>query len=101
MPPSSPPLATLSQPCTGATVEEALTRFEQAWSEENVQSIKVLEQTTRRDEWFVRYEVSWKYSVFDDGPPSTHEAWAVLVRDESGYRLEKATRERHIPAAFC
>jgi hypothetical protein len=95
-----PPLATVSKPYAGATVKETLTSFEDACSEENFQNIQVLAQTRWRGGWLVRYEVRWKYSVFDDGPPSTHESWAWLIPNGAGYRVAKATREHHMPATF-
>ena len=97
-----PPLAAVKKPYAGATVEEALARFEEACSEENFQGAKVLDQARWRGGLLVRYEVRWKYSVLDDSPPSAHESWALLVRDDpgAGFRVALATREHHMPDTF-
>jgi len=97
--PKHPPLVTVTKRCTGATVKEALTRFEDACSDENFQNVEIWEQAERRDGTLVRYEVRWKYSVLDDGAYSTHEAWALLVpaTPDPGYLVAKATAEHHMP----
>ena len=101
---SGPPLVPVTKRYTGGTIEEALHRFEDACSEENYQNLAVKEQTERPDGILVCYEVRWKYSVFDDGPYSTHVAWALLVPADPGagdppdarFRVVAATAERHI-----
>jgi hypothetical protein len=97
---SGPPLATLGKTYDGATIEAALTTFEEACCEENFQGIRILETTARHGGWRVRYEVRWKYSVLDDGAPATHESSAWLIRSGAGYRVRKATRERHSAETF-
>jgi hypothetical protein len=102
--PAHPPLVAVSRRITGKTIEEALDRFEDRYSEENFQNVAVLGSTERADGFLVRYEVRWKYSVFDDGPYSTHEAWALLLPADPGagdppdarYCVAAATTERHM-----
>ena len=98
----------MTKRCTGATVEETLTRFENACSEENFQGIAIKQYVERSSGLLVRYEVRWKYSVFDDGAPGIHESWALLVPADPaagdpadhGFRVAKATREHHMVDAF-
>ena len=102
--PSGPALVPMTRSYTGETVEKALDRFEDACSEENYRNLAIQEQTERPDGILVRYEVRWKYSVFDNGPYSSHVAWALLVPADPGagdppdarFRVVAATAERHI-----
>ena len=102
--PKLPPLVAVTKRCTGATVNEALTRFEDAWSDENFQNVEIQEQAERRDGLLVRYEVRWKYSVLDDGAYSTHVSWALLVPADPAagdpadarFRVASATTEHHM-----
>jgi hypothetical protein len=99
-----PPLVTVARRITGGSVEETLHRFEDAFSDENYQNVAILEQAGHSDGTLVRYEVRWKYSVFDDGPHSTHESWALLVPADSAagdppdarFRVARATPDHHM-----
>ena len=89
---------------TGASVEEALHRFEDAFSEENYQNLAVLERVEQAGGVLVRYQVRWKYSVLDDSTSGSHESWALLVPADAGagdpagarFRVASATQARHM-----
>ena len=99
-----PPLADVGRRVTGGSVEEALHRFEDAFSEENYQNLAVQERIERADGVLVRYEVRWKYSVLDDATSGHHESWALLVPAEPGtgsppgtrFRVSAATQDHHM-----
>lgn len=101
---AGPPLVTVARHITGRTIEETLHRFEDACSEENFQNVAIQESTECADGILVRYEVRWKYSVFDDGPYSSHVSWARLLPADPGagdpadarFRVAAATQARHI-----
>ena len=99
-----PALASVGRRITGGSVEEALHRFEDAFSDENYQNVAVRERIERADGVLVRYEVRWKYSVFDDATSGHHESWALLVPAEPGsgdppdarFRVSAATQDHHM-----
>ena len=101
-----PPLVAVKKRYTGESIEQALTRFEDAESEENFQGVKVLEQTKDVGGILVRYQMLFKYSVFDDGPYSSCVLWALLLPADPGvgdpadarFRVVSATAERHMPS---
>jgi hypothetical protein len=99
-----PPLASVGRRITGDSVEDTLHRFEDAFSEENYQSVTVRERIERADGVLVRYEVRWKYSVLDDSTSGRHESWALLVPADPGagdppgarFRVGAATQDHHL-----
>jgi hypothetical protein len=99
-----PPLASVGRRITGASVEEALHGFEDAFSDENFQNVAIQERTAHADGLLVRYEVRWKYSVFDDATSGRHESWALLVPadaaagdpPEARFRVSAATQDHHM-----
>ncbi|MBF8269286.1 MAG: hypothetical protein HW386_995 [Gammaproteobacteria bacterium] len=101
---ADPPLVPVTRRITGKTIEETLHRFEDRYSEENFQNVAVQENTEHTDGTLVRYEVRWKYSVFDDGPYSNHISWALLIPADPGagdpadarYRVAAATADHHM-----
>lgn len=102
--PAEPALVPVGRRITGPTIEEALHRFEDAFSEENFQNVAVLARLERPDGTLVRYEVRWKHSVFDDATSGHHEAWALLAPSGSGagearYRVAAATQDHHVKLA--
>jgi hypothetical protein len=100
-----PPLVAVKRPYAGETIEQALDRFEEDCSEENYQGVKVLDQRESEGGILARYDVYWKYSVFDDGAYCSHVGWALLAPanpaagDPPGarYRVAAASAERHMP----
>lgn len=105
--PAPPALVPVGRRITGPTIEEALHRFEDAYSEENFQNVAVLARLERPDGTFVRYEVRWKHSVLDDATSGRHESWALLVPSGPGagdppgvrYRVAAATQDHHVKLA--
>ena len=95
-----PALVGVTRRITGATIEDALYKFEETCSEEDFQSLKVEEQVERSDGVRVRYSVSWKYTVLEDTPSGFHTSWALLVSEGAGYRVAAATREHFMPGTF-
>ena len=99
-----PPLAAVGRRVTGGSVEEALHRFEDAFSDENYQNVAVRDRIERADGVLVRYEVRWKYSVLDDDTSGRHESWALLVPADPGagdppearFRVSAATQDHHM-----
>ena len=97
-----PPLAPVPATKTyaGATIEEALDRFEEDCSQEFYQGLTVLERREHLGGISVRYEVRWKHSVFDDNPDGLHQAHA-LVRHQppagpaAQFRVIAASPARH------
>jgi hypothetical protein len=102
--PGIPPLVAVSQPYTGTTIAEALGRFEAACSDEDFDSVVIQECSEHADGVLVRYEVRWKYSVFDEHPYGSHLSWALLLRSHEGsadpadtrYRVAAATAAHHM-----
>jgi len=102
--PAEPALVPVGKRIAGTTIEEALHRFEDAFSEENFQNVAVLARLERPDGTLVRYEVRWKYSVLDDANSGRHESWALLApsgrgADEARYRVAAATQDHHVKLA--
>ena len=101
--PNHPPLVAVKGRVTGETIERALTKFEDQCSQENFQTLKIQEQFARADGTLVRFEVRWKYSVFDDDNSGFHESWARLMPadpaagdpPDSRFRVASATAEHH------
>ena len=89
---------------TGRTIEEALHLFEDAFSDTNYQGMAIEERVESRDGILVRYEVRWKYSVFDDDTVGRHVSWALLAPADSSagdppdacFRVVKATQDNHM-----
>src|SRR5687767_5811503 len=81
--PAHPPLVPVKKRCTGRTVEEALHRFEDEFSDTNYQGMAIEEQVETRNGILVRYEVRWKYSVFDDDAVGRHVSWTLLAPADS------------------
>jgi hypothetical protein len=100
---AAPPLVAVKQRFTGETIERALYRFEDQCSEENVDGVVVQERTERSDGVLVRYEVSWKHSVFDDVGYDSYVSWALLAPADPGagdpadarFRVASATTDHH------
>jgi len=98
-----PALAAVARRFTGETIERALERFEDYCSEEDVDTLVVQERAERPDGTLVRYEVRWKYSVFDDHAYGNYVAWALLVPadpaagdpSDARFRVAAATAEHH------
>jgi hypothetical protein len=96
-------LVAVKQRFTGETIERALYRFEDQCSEENVDGVVVQERTERSDGVLVRYEVSWKHSVFDDVGYDSYVSWALLSPADPGvgdpadarFCVAAATAEHH------
>ena len=99
-PSDAPALVAVTRRITGATIEDALYKFEETCSEEDFQSLKIQEQAKRSDGVLVRYSVSWKYTVLEDTPSGFHTSSALVVADGAGYRVAAATREHLTPATF-
>lgn len=101
--PDHPPLVAVKERVTGESIERALEKFEVRCSEENYQTVIVQEQFKRRDGTLVRYEVRWKYSVFDDDISGFHESWALLAPStpaagdpaDARYCVSAVTAEHH------
>jgi hypothetical protein len=81
-----------------------MTRFEGAWSDENIQNVAVLQSTGRDGGTLLRYEVRWKYSLLDDGETySSYESWARLAPlnlsrgdpADAGFLVAAASAEHH------
>jgi hypothetical protein len=102
--PPRPPLVPVGRRIAGASAEEALHRFEDAFSDENFQSVAIRERIERADGLLVHYEVRWKYSVFDDATSGRHESWALLVPADPAagdppaarFRVGSATQDHHV-----
>jgi hypothetical protein len=77
--PEHPPLVAVKERVTGESIERALDKFEDRCSAENYQTLKIQEQFARADGTLVRFEVRWKYSVFDDDNSGFHESWALVA----------------------
>ena len=98
------PLVAVTRRFAGRTIDEALRVFEDACSEENVDSVVIGECREHPGGILVSYEVRWKHSVFDDYAYGNHESRALLVREEPGagvpaeacFRVVEATAEHHI-----
>jgi hypothetical protein len=81
-----------------------MTRFEGAWSDENIENVAVLQSTGRDGGTLLRYEVRWKYSLLDDGETySSYESWARLAPlnlsrgdpADAGFLVAAASAEHH------
>ena len=74
------PLVAVTRRFAGRTIDEALRVFEDACSEENVDSVVIRECHEHAGGILVSYEVRWKHSVFDDYAYGNHESRAFLTR---------------------
>ena len=98
-----PPLAAVKQRFAGETIERALYLFENECSEEIVEGVLVQDRAERSDGTLVRYEVSWKHSVFDDYAYAGYESWALLAPadpaagdpPDARFSVVSATAEHH------
>ena len=98
------PLVAVTRRFAGRTIDEALRVFEDACSEENVDSVVIGECREHPGGILVSYEVRWKHSVFDDYAYGNHEARAFLTREapdagesaDACFRVAEATAEHHI-----
>ena len=98
------PLVAVTRRFAGRTIDEALRVFEDACSEENVDSVVIREYHEHPGGILVSYEVRWKHSVFDDYAYGNHEARAFLTREapdagesaDACFRVAEATAEHHI-----
>ncbi len=101
--PIHPPLVAVKGSFSGETIERALYLFEAQCSEENVDGVAVKERIERSDGLMVRYEVSWKHSVFDDQGYATYVSWALVAPanpnagdpPDARFRVHSATAEHH------
>jgi hypothetical protein len=100
---AAPPLVAVKGRFAGETIEQALYRFESQCSEENVDGVTVQERAERSDGVLVRYDVSWKHSVFDEQGYDSYVSWALLAPADPGagdpadarFRVVSATAEHH------
>ena len=98
------PLVAVTRRFAGRTIDEALRVFEDACSEENVDSVVIREYHEHPGGILVSYEVRWKHSVFDDYAYGNHEVRAFLTREapdagesaDACFRVAEATAEHHI-----
>ena len=98
-----PPLIAVKQHFAGETIERALYLFEAECSEENVDGVSVQERIERSDGVLVRYDVSWKHSVFDEQGYDSYVSWALLAPADPAagepadarFRVAAATAEQH------
>ncbi len=98
------PLVAVKRRFAARTIDEALRVFEDACSEENVDSVVIKERHEHPGGILVSYEVRWKHSIFDDYAYGNYLSRALLTREvtdpgesaEACFCVAEATAEHHI-----